>query len=107
GCGGTCEEGGGFKGRSYGLGAGREVGRFAPMLEAGWTVPTAGERVLSVYPQVWFRLSRLGHVAGSLGAELPATGPEPRHPRLIACVVWALGGATLFRGSEDRVVVVE
>jgi len=95
---GTWEEGGGFSGMSYRLGAGREVGRFAPMLEAGWTVPTAGERVLSVYPQVWFRLSRLGHVAGSLGAELPATGPEPRHPRLIAFVLWDFGDAPLFRG---------
>ena len=92
------EEGGGFGGMSYRVGAGHELGRFVPMLEAGWTVPTAGERALSFYPQVWIRLSRLGHVAGSLGAELPATGPEPRHPRLIAFVLWDFGDAPLFRG---------
>jgi len=95
---GRWEEAEGFGGMSYRLGAGRELGRFAPMLEAAWTVPAAGERVLSFYPQMWIRLSRLGHVAGSLGAELPATGPEPRHPRLIAFVLWDFGDAPLFRG---------
>jgi cytochrome c5 len=88
----------GFDGMSYRLGAGHELGRFVPMLEAGWTVPTTGERSLAFYPQVWIQLSRLGHVAGSLGAELPATGPEPRHPRLIAFVLWDFGDAPLFRG---------
>jgi len=53
---------------------------------------------LSFYPQVWVRLSRLGHVAASLGAELPAVGPEPRHPRVIAFVLWDFGDAPLFRG---------
>ena len=91
-------EDGGFDGMSYRLGAGHELGRFVPMLEAGWTVPTTGERSLAFYPQVWIQLSRLGHVAGSLGAELPATGPEPRHPRLIAFVLWDFGDAPLFRG---------
>ena len=91
-------EDGGFDGMSYRVGAGHELGRFVPMLEAGWTVPTTGERSLSFYPQVWIQLSRLGHVAGSLGAELPATGPQPRHPRLIAFVLWDFGDAPLFRG---------
>jgi len=91
-------EDGGFDGMSYRVGAGHELGRFVPMLEAGWTVPTTGERSLSFFPQVWIQLSRLGHVAGSLGAELPAAGPEPRHPRLIAFVLWDFGDAPLFRG---------
>ena len=95
---GTWEEAGGFGGMSYRLGVGHELGRFVPMLEAGWTVPAAGEHALSFYPQVWVRLSRLGHVAGSLGAALPAVGPEPRHPRLIAFVLWDFGDAPLFRG---------
>jgi len=94
----TWEEADGFSGMSYRLGVGHELGRFVTMLEAGWTVPTTGERALSFYPQVWIRLSRLGHVAGSFGAELPATGPEPRHPRLIAFVLWDFGDAPLFRG---------
>ena len=94
----TWEESDGFSRMSYRLGVGHELGRFVPMLEAGWTVPTTGERALSFYPQVWIRLSRLGHVAGSCGAELPAVGPEPRHPRLIAFVVWDFGDASLFRG---------
>jgi len=95
---GSWEETEGFGGMSYRLGVGHEGGRFVPMLEAGWTVPPHGERTLSFYPQVWMQLSRLGHVAGSLGAELPATGPEPRHPRLIAFVLWDFGDAPLFRG---------
>src|SRR2546429_8647956 len=70
------------------------------MLEAGWTVPPAGEPTLSFYPQVWVRLSRLGHVAASVGAELPAVGPEPRHPRLIAFVLWDYGDAPLMHGWE-------
>ena len=95
---GSWEETEGFGGMSYRLGVGHEGGRFVPMLEAGWRVPPDGERTLSLYPQVWMQLSRLGHVAGSLGAELPATGPEPRHPRLIAFVLWDFGDAPLFRG---------
>src|SRR2546430_6398503 len=50
--------------------------------------PRAGEHALSLYPQLWMRLSRLGHVAASVGAEVRAVGPEPRRPRLIAFVLW-------------------
>ena len=95
---GTWEEAEGITALSYRLGLGRAVGRVVPMLEAGWTVPTEGERTLSLYPQAWVQLSRLGHVAASLGAELPAVGPEPRHPRLIAFVLWDYADAPLFRG---------
>jgi len=80
------------------VGGGREIGRVVPMVEAEWVVPGAGERTLSFYPQMWVRLSRLGHVAASFGAELPAVGPEPRHPRLIAFVLWDYGDAPLLRG---------
>jgi mono/diheme cytochrome c family protein len=95
---GTWEEAEGFTAVSYRLGVGRQIGRVVPMVEAGWTVPTAGERTLSFYPQMWVQLSRLGHVAASLGAEVPAVGPEPRHPRLIAFVLWDFGDAGLWRG---------
>jgi cytochrome c5 len=95
---GTWEEGAGITGFSYRLGVGREIGRVVPMIEAGWDVPTYGESAFSLYPQMWVRLSRLGHVAASLGAELPATGPEPRHPRLIAFLLWDYGDAPLLRG---------
>jgi mono/diheme cytochrome c family protein len=94
----TWEEAEGITGFSYRLGVGREIGRVVPMLEAGWTVPIDGQRALALYPQVWVQLSRLGHVAGSLGAELPAVGPEPRHPRLIAFLLWDFGDAPLFHG---------
>ncbi len=94
----TWKEAAGITGWSYRLGVGREMGRVVPMVEAGWTVPAAGERTLSFYPQMWVRLSRLGHVAASLGLELPAVGPEPRHPRLIAFVLWDYGDAPLSRG---------
>lgn len=95
---GTWEEGAGITGFSYRIGVGREIGRVVPMIETGWTVPIHGAHALSLYPQMWVRLSRLGHVAGSLGAELPATGPEPWHPRLIAFVLWDYGDAPLLRG---------
>ena len=95
---GTWEEGAGITGFSYRLGVGREIGRVVPMIEAGWDVPTHRESAFSLYPQMWIRLSRLGHVAASLGAELPATGPEPRHPRLIAFLLWDYGDAPLLRG---------
>src|SRR5206468_4814166 len=36
----TWEESGGATAVSYRLGAGRQIGRLTPMLEAGWTVPT-------------------------------------------------------------------
>jgi mono/diheme cytochrome c family protein len=98
----TWEETQGITAFSYRLGVGREMERtrLVPMVEAGWTVPVdgGGQRALSFYPQVWVRLSRLGHVAASLGAELPAVGPEPRHPRLIAFVLWDFGDAPLLRG---------
>jgi hypothetical protein len=92
------EETEGLTSVSYRLGVGRELDRVVPMLEAEWTVPRAGDRTLSFYPQLWVRLSRLGHVAGSLGAELPAVGPEPRRPRLIAFVLWDYGDGPLLRG---------
>jgi hypothetical protein len=92
------EAGEGITGVSYRAGVGREMGRFVPMLEAGWDVPRAGDDVLSLYPQVWIQLSRLGHVAASLGAELPAIAPEPRRPKFIAFLLWDFGDAPLLRG---------
>ncbi len=95
---GSWEESEGITELSYRLGVGWQLGRVVPMLEAGWTVPVEGERTLSLYPQMWVQLSRLGHVAASLGAELPAVGREPRRPRLIAFMLWDYGDAPLFRG---------
>jgi len=92
------EDGAGVTGFSYSLGIGRAVGRLVPMLEVGGGVPRGSESTVSLVPQVWFQLSRLGHVAGSLGVELPVRGPEPRHPRLTAFVLWDFGDAGLFKG---------
>ena len=94
------EEAAGVAGASYRLGIGREVaaGRLVPMVEAGWDVPRAGENTLSVYPQVWIKLSRLGHVAGSLGAEMPVSGVSPPRSKLIAFLLWDFGDAPLLRG---------
>src|SRR3989440_256847 len=83
---GTWEEAGGFGGMSYRLWGGPGLGRFLPVPQAGRAAAGAGGAPLSFYPQLWIQLSRLGHVVGSLGGELPALGPEPRHPRLIAFV---------------------
>lgn len=94
---GIWEEGEGFAGASYRLGAGREVGRFVPMVELGWDVPKGGEDVLTLYPQVWIRLSKLGHVAASVGAAAPATGTD-RRAELIAFLLWDFGDGPLTRG---------
>ncbi len=92
------EEGEGATSTEFRLGVGKDLGGVVPMVEAGWVVPREGGRTLSFYPQMWIQLSRLGHVAGSIGAELPAVGPEPRRPKLIAFLLWDFGDAGLFRG---------
>ena len=95
---GIWEEAAGMTAMSYRVGVGRRIGRVVPMLESGWLVPRAGARTMSLYPELGIQLSRLGHGAASIGAELPAVGPEPRHPRLIAFVFWDYGDAPLRRG---------
>lgn len=92
------EEAEGLNSGSLRLGLGHEAGRFVPMLEVGWDVPRGGPNALALYPELWIRLSRLGHVAASIGAELPATGPPPRPSRLVAFVLWDFGDAPLLRG---------
>jgi Cytochrome C oxidase, cbb3-type, subunit III len=92
------EEAEGLTGASIRLGLGREVGRFVPMVEAGWDVPREGAQQLAFYPQVRIQLSRLGHVAASVGAELHAIGPEPRRPSLTAFVLWDFADGPLLRG---------
>ena len=92
------EEAAGVSGASYRVSLGRRTGRLTPMLEAGWDVPREGPDQLALYPQLWFRLSRLGHVAGSIGAEVPALGISPPRSRLIAFLLWDFGDAPLFRG---------
>jgi hypothetical protein len=94
---GALEEGEGLAAVDAGLALGKEFGRVVPMVEAGWTLPSEGENLVAFYPQLWVQLSRLGHVAASLGAELPAVGPD-RETRLIAFVLWDFGDAGLFRG---------
>ncbi len=97
---GTWEEQEGIAGFEYRLGVAKDLGRVVPMVEAGWVVAQnpRDATTLSFYPQMWIQLSRLGHVAGSIGAELPAVGPEPRRPKLIAFLLWDFGDAGLFRG---------
>jgi cbb3-type cytochrome c oxidase subunit III len=95
---GAWEETEGLSGASIRLGLGREVGRFVPMVEAGWDLPREGGQRLAVYPQVWIQLSRLGHVAASLGGELPVIGPAPRRPKLVGFLLWDFADGPLFRG---------
>jgi mono/diheme cytochrome c family protein len=95
---GSWEETEGVSGASYRVALGRRTGRFTPMVEAGWDVPRGAQSQLSLYPQLWFRLSRLGHVAGSIGAEVPARGVSPPRSRLIAFLLWDFGDAPLFHG---------
>jgi hypothetical protein len=95
---GSWEETEGVGGASIRLGVGREVGRFVPMVEAGWDLPHEGAQQLAFYPQLWIQLSRLGHVAGSLGAELPTIGPAPRRPKLVAFLLWDFADGPLLHG---------
>ncbi|OLD01340.1 MAG: hypothetical protein AUI89_04615 [Gemmatimonadetes bacterium 13_1_40CM_3_65_8] len=94
------EEARGIAGASYRLGISHEIAarRLVPMIEAGWDVPQAGANALSLYPQLWIKLSRLGHVAGCLGAEVPVTGVSPPRSKLIAFLLWDFGDAPLLRG---------
>ncbi len=88
----------GFTAAEMRLGVGQQVGRVVPMLEAGWTIPRRGQQTLSLFPQLWVQLSRLGHVAASAGLELPVAGPDPKRGRLVAFVLWDYGDAPLLRG---------
>src|SRR5256885_11869734 len=94
---GTWEEQAGIAGFEYRLGVAKDLGRVAPMVEAGWVVPRQGDHALSFYPQLWMQLSRLGHVAGSIGAGLPAGGAGARRAQPVAVSLWGFrgGGAVL------------
>jgi hypothetical protein len=92
------EESEGIAGGSLRLGAGRETGRFVPMVEAGWDWARGAPGILSLYPQTWIRLSRLGHVAGSVGAVIPVNGPDRGRATLTAFLLWDYGDGPLLRG---------
>lgn len=94
------EEAGGIAGASYRLGISHAIAtrRLVPMIEGGWDVPRAGPNALSLYPQLWIKLSRLGHVAGSVGAEVPVSGVSSPRSKLIAFLLWDFGDAPLLRG---------
>jgi hypothetical protein len=96
---GVWEEGSGVSHVTLRGGVGRESGRFVPMLEAGWTIPrSGGAQALALYPQVFVQLSRLGHVAASIGMELPVAGMPGADPRLVGFVLWDFGDGALTRG---------
>jgi len=83
---------------SFRLGVARDMDRFVPMVEAGWDWARGAPGTLTLYPQTWIRLSRLGHVAGSIGAGIPVNGSERGHVTLTAFLLWDFGDAPLFRG---------
>ncbi|MSR07271.1 MAG: cytochrome c [Gemmatimonadetes bacterium] len=87
----------GFAGATVNFGAGREIGRFVPMLEASWAIPRVGPQELTLAPQLWVQLSRLGHVAASIGIEVPVAGPS-RDARLVAFVLWDFADGALTAG---------
>ncbi|HEY3280323.1 MAG TPA: cytochrome c [Gemmatimonadales bacterium] len=94
------EETEGIAGGAVRLGVGREIGggRVVPMIEAGWEMPREEPGVLTLYPQVWMQLSRLGHVAGSIGAAVPANGPDAGRWTLTAFLLWDFGDGPLLSG---------
>jgi hypothetical protein len=88
----------GLAGGTLNLGVAREVSsRFVPMLEGGWTIPRQGSQFFALYPQLWIRLSRLGHVAASIGSEIPVT-PQGGSAKLTAFILWDFGDAPINRG---------
>ena len=92
------EDAEGIAGGSLRLGVGRDMDRFVPMVEAGWDWARGSPGILAVHPQTWIRLSRLGHVAGSVGAGIPVNGPERGQVTLTAFLLWDFGDAPLFKG---------
>lgn len=92
------EEGAGWAGTSWRAGLGKELGRVVPMLEAAVDVPAAGDPLTTFYPQAWIQLSRLGHVAASVGMAVPAAGPGSRRATLVLFLLWDYGDGGLFRG---------
>ena len=96
----TWEETEGIAGGSLRLAVGREIseGRFVPMVEAGWDVARGSPGILTLYPQTWIQLSRLGHVAGSIGAGIPVNGPERGRVTLTAFLLWDFGDGPLLKG---------
>jgi len=92
------EEAEGVAGGSVRLGVGRDMDRFVPMVEAGWDWARGSPGILTVHPQTWIRLSRLGHVAGSVGAAIPVNGPERGQVTLTAFLLWDFGDGPLLKG---------
>jgi hypothetical protein len=92
------EETEGIAGGSLRLGVGRDMDRFVPMFETGWDWARGSPGILTVYPQTWIRLSRLGHVAGSIGAGIPVNGPERGQVTLTAFLLWDFGDGPLLKG---------
>lgn len=92
------EESAGLAATSWRAGVGKELGRFVPMLEVSVDVPTGGENSVALFPQVWVQLSRLGHVAASVGLQVPTAGPGPRRSTLALFVLWDWGDGGLLRG---------
>lgn len=92
------EETEGIAGGSLRLGAGRDLNRFVPMVEAGWDWARGAAGTLTVYPQTWIKLSRLRHVAGSIGAGIPLNGPDRGQVTLTAFLLWDFGDGPLLKG---------
>lgn len=92
------EETEGIAAGSLRLGVGRETGRFVPMVEAGWDWARGSPGILTLYPQTWIQLSRLGHVAGSVGARIPVNGADRGQATLTAFLLWDYGDGPLLRG---------
>jgi hypothetical protein len=92
------EEAEGIAAGSLRLGAGRDMDRFVPMVEAGWDWARGSPGLLTLYPQTWIKLSRLGHVAGSVGAGIPVNGPDRGRITLTAFLLWDFGDAPLLKG---------
>ncbi len=94
---GSVEEGEGYAALTWVAGVGRRMGRVAPELEATGTAPRGGGSTVTLVPQLWMQLSRLGHVAMSLGLQVPVKRPDKR-AKLAAFMLWDYGDAGLLKG---------
>ena len=67
----------------------RGFGRaWTPMLEVLWARPEGEPSEWDLVPQMQVTLSKLQHVSVSVGARLPLTERDARHPEVLAYLLW-------------------
>jgi mono/diheme cytochrome c family protein len=69
-----------------------------PGLELVWTEPFEGDTEIAVIPQVFAGINRRGHVALSVGVEVPVSGLDDRDYRVHAFLLWDIADGMFWEG---------